>query len=207
MRPVRHDGGTLAEAILKMENSIGEGEESAREVQQLAPERVIVKICHQRVHDRTTDCRRQHRSRNASLFVSFAHQNAVQAIHHLLEGRMVREIPHDHWIGKQCALHVSALDCEIDDSSEEDIAGVVRVLLGLGGLDCHFDSGQFRLGDCQNDLILGLELVIDGCLRHANGIGDHLQRRASDAVLCEELQGRVDDPGLRRAVSLQLRSA
>jgi len=39
--------------------------------------------------------------------------------------------------------------------------------------------------------------VIDGRFRHADGVGDHLQRRPADTMLGEQPGSGADDAGLR----------
>jgi hypothetical protein len=69
----------------------------------------------------------------------------------------------------------------------------------FGGVDGRLHPGQLRLGGGQHDLFLGLELAVDGRLRHAELVGDHLQRRAPDAVPREQVERGGDHAGLRGA--------
>ena len=53
--------------------------------------------------------------------------------------------------------------------------------------------------DGDDDLVLGLELVVDRGLRDADGVGDHLERGPAHPVPAEQVERGGDDPGLRRA--------
>ena len=60
--------------------------------------------------------------------------------------------------------------------------------LRLGRVEGRLQAAQLDLGDGQDDRVLGRELVVHGRLRDAEGVGDHLQRRAADAVVGEQLE-------------------
>ena len=90
-------------------------------------------------------------------------------------------------------------DREIDHLGEHERAGPPRIGLGVGGVERRLQLHQLDLDGGDDDLVLGLELVVDRGLRHADGVGDHLERRAVDPVLGEQVERGGDDPGLRRA--------
>ena len=75
----------------------------------------------------------------------------------------------------------------------------VRIRLGVGRVERDLQLHELDLDRGDDDLVLGLELVVDRRLRHADGVGDHLERRAVDPVLGEQAERGGDDPGLRRA--------
>ena len=68
---------------------------------------------------------------------------------------------------------------------------------GFGLVEDPYEPGQLELGGGQDDLLLGVVLVVDGGLGHPDLVGDHLQGRAADPVPGEEVEGRGEDPGLR----------
>ena len=69
-----------------------------------------------------------------------------------------------------------------------------RSALGCG--HGRLQTREHDLGDGQDDLVLGVVLVVDGRLRHAERVRDHLQRGPADAVLGKEAECGVDDAGL-----------
>ena len=71
--------------------------------------------------------------------------------------------------------------------------------LGLSGFDDRLQPRQLVLGGGQDDLFLGLVLVVHGRLGHTDLVGDHLQRGPPDTVLGEQVDGCGDDASLRRA--------
>ena len=85
--------------------------------------------------------------------------------------------------------------------ASSSVAAPGPVGLGLGRVERRLEPGQLDLGDREDDLVLGLELVVDRRLRDADGVGDHLQRRAAHAVLGEQVERGGDDAALGRAVA------
>ena len=57
------------------------------------------------------------------------HQQPVEPIHHLPERFVVREVPDDHRIAEERALHPAALDREVDDPSDQHLT---RARVGSG---------------------------------------------------------------------------
>jgi len=100
--------------------SVGKAEESSCEVQELGSERVIVEVCGERVHDGTADGGREHHRRHARLGSGVsAHEETVEAVHHLPERVEVREEPDQDRIADERALHATALDGEVDDPGKQ----------------------------------------------------------------------------------------
>jgi hypothetical protein len=143
--------------------------------------------------DRARDRRRLHaRAR----IVGSAHQHAVHALHHAPEGAvLLQEAQHDR-IALHDARHVPALDREIDHARDQHLARSRAGALGLRGGHGRLQSREHDLRDREDDLVLGVVLVVDGGLRHADRVGDHLERGAADAVLGEEVERRFDDARL-----------
>jgi hypothetical protein len=108
---------------------------------------------------------------------------------------VVREEPHEDGVADQRGFHPAARYGEVDDTGDQRVARAFRVWLGLGGVHGGFQPGELGLRGGDDDLVLGLELVVDGRLRHPDGIGDHLQRGTADAVLGEQARGGADDAG------------
>ena len=79
------------------------------------------------------------------------------------------------------------------DGSRAELIGLM-----FGDQGQQFDSYtlQDHLGDREDDPVLGVVLVVDGRLRHADRVRDHLERGPADAVLGEQLERGPDDPAL-----------
>ena len=69
--------------------------------------------------------------------------------------------------------------------------------LGVRGPDRRLEAREHDLRDGEDDLVLGVVLVVDRRLRDADRVRDHLQRRSRDPVLAEELERGVDNARLR----------
>ena len=85
--------------------------------------------------------------------------------------------------------HAAMFDRLVDHLSQDQLAGLRCRQVGLGQLQRLLQLHQLDLDGGQDDVVLGRELVVDGRLGHAEGVGDHLQRRAVDPVLPEQLEG------------------
>ena len=108
--------------------------------------------------------------------------------------------------GIRCA---TVLDGVVDDSVQQELAAALRVVLGLSGFQCVFQLREFHLRDGDDDLVLGLELMVDRALCHSDRVSDHLIRRGANAMLGEQVQaaafsvricGALRDVDPRRAV-------
>jgi len=73
------------------------------------------------------------------------------------------------------------------------------ICLRLGVVGDRPEPLERRIDHREHDLVLGLELVVDGRLRDAEPIGDHLQRRAAHAVLGKQVERRGQQPLASRA--------
>jgi len=103
--------------------SVGKGEKTPREVQELGSEHVGVEVCGERVHDSAADGGREHHRRHARLGSGVsAHEETVEAVHHLPERVEVREEPDQDRIADERALHATALDGEVDDPGKQRLA-------------------------------------------------------------------------------------
>jgi hypothetical protein len=125
----------------------------------------------------------------------------------IAEGLVVGVVPNDDGVPEERALHATALDRQVDDPGDHDLACPGRIGFGLAGLDHGPHPLELGAGRGDHDLVLRLELVVHRRLRHADVVGDHLQRGPADAMLGEQLERGVDDPGLRGAVVLVPRAA
>ena len=96
-------------------------------------------------------------------------------------------------------IEATALNREIDHQRGEHVARTRSVFLGLGDVERRLHPQEVDLEDGDHDGFLRLELVVDGGLRDSEGVGDHLQRRAADPVLAEQLGRGGDDAQLRGA--------
>jgi len=100
-------------------------------------------------------------------------------------------------IAGQRALHAAALEGQVDHAGEQRRARLLRAGLGRD-IEHRFYSRKLVMGNGDDDLVLGLELMVDGGLGYADGVRDHLQRRAADAVLGEQPGCGGDDARLGR---------
>ena len=114
-------------------------------------------------------------------------------------GSCFGEEPDDDGILLERAHDAAALDGEVDHEGEEHLACARAAVLGLGGVERRLELREVDLEHGDDDLFLGLELVVDGGLRDADGVGDHLQRGAAHTVLAEQVERGGDDAGLRGA--------
>ena len=104
----------------------------------------------------------------------------------------------DHGIAQQVLTVRRRVTARSTIPVEQRVTGSSRRRFGLGGVDHRLEPRQLVLRGCEDDLVLGLVLVVHGGLRDADGVGDHLQRRATGTVLREQVEGRRDDAGLGR---------
>jgi len=147
---------------------------------------LVVEVQDERVDDGARDGRRYGRRLHACPGVGgTAHQHPVHAHHHAPEGRVaLEEAQHDR-VALEDTRHATLLDGEVDHLGDQERA---RSHAGSLGFRCRHGRLQARehdLGDGEDDLVLRVVLMIDGRLRHAERVGDHLQRGAADAVLGE----------------------
>ena len=117
-------------------------------------------------------------------------------------GSCAREDADDDRIVLHRAHHAPALDGEVDHLGEHQLACTRQVILGVGSVERRFQLGQLDLDGGEDDLLFGLELVVDRGLRHADRVRDHLQRRPVDAVFGEQVEGGGDDADLRGGARL-----
>jgi hypothetical protein len=62
------------------------------------------------------------------------------------------------------------------------------VAVRLGFLERWKQPTEFAPGDREHDLLFGSELLVDGGFRNPDGVREHLQRRAADTVLGEQIE-------------------
>ena len=117
--------------------------------------------------------------------------------HEQPERFVLREQTNDDGIVLDRAHHPAARDREVDHLREHQVACTRPGLLGISGVESGFQLRQLDFDRGEHDLVLGLELVVDRGLRHADGVGDHLERRPVDTVLGEQAEGGIDDADLR----------
>lgn len=76
--------------------------------------------------------------------------------------------------GSNCrVLAAPRLDGQLDDAIQQQLTRLGRMVVRLGGFQGPFQATEFAFGERDDDLFLGLELVIDGRLGDADGVGDH----------------------------------
>lgn len=142
--------------------------------------------------------RRHDRRGNPGLrVVPLVEEHAVEPAHEPLERRVFNEDAHDDGVAGQGADPLTPGDCPIDQLDQQGPAGLLTPFVCLRGDERVLEDGQLVLGDRDDDLVLGLVLVVDGGLGHPDGVSDHLQRGAADAVGADEVQGGGQDALLR----------
>ncbi len=97
-------------------------------------------------------------------------------------------------MGHNPTIGIRDFSGEMTFNPEKLEAGSFRLVVKSASLSVHLG-----FGGRDDDVILGLELVIDGRLRHPDRVRDHLQGGATDPFVGEQLERRRDDAGLRGA--------
>ncbi len=128
-----------------------------------------------------------------------ANEHSVQPLDELLKRPMVRQQADEDRVELQGVGRVPVFDGVIDDPFEEQFAPPIRRFLGLGGCQRVVQFGEFHLRDGDDDVVLGLELMVDSTFRDADRVGDHPVRRRADTVFGEKLERGVEDALLCRA--------
>ena len=102
-------------------------------------------------------------------------QRPVEPAHEPLERLVLGEQPDDDGVVLERAHHAAARDGEVDHLRQQRVEGPRTRLVGLGCVERGLESRELDLHRRDDDLFLGLELVVDGRLRHPDRVGDHLQ--------------------------------
>jgi hypothetical protein len=166
-------------------------------VQELGAQGVIVSTHDERVHDGPADGGGKHDGGNLRFGSSVgAHEETVEAIQHTYGPLVLREQPPDDGVIQDGADLAASLDGEIDYADYCCFASPKRGWFGFCGVEHGLEPVELCVGDGANDLFLGVVLMIDSSLRHADLISDHLKRRPPDAVLGKQALGRRDDASL-----------
>ena len=153
------------------------------------------------------DGTRQHRGRHPRVLGGVVDQHAVEPLDELLEGLVLGQQPHDDGVELQGARHAATLDGKVDDPVEQHLSCPGWVVVRLGCLQRLLETPEFALGERDDDLLLGFELVVDGRLGDSDGVGDHLQRGSADSVLGDQPQCGVQDACLRGAAGDETKPA
>ena len=125
-------------------------------------------------------------------------QDPVQLADEVAKRRVLTEQPHDDRVVLQGPDPAAAAHRHFDHLGQQHLAGLHWIRFGLRGLQRVLQLGQLQFGDGDDDLVLGLELVVDRGFRDADGVGDHLQRGSADPVIGDQIQRGVENTGLRR---------
>ena len=126
-------------------------------------------------------------------------QHTVEPLNELLERFVFGQQPDDDGVELQGARRTAALNGQVDDPVSSTSRACGPVVLRLGCLQRLLQPAEFALGECDDDLFFGPELVVDSRFRDPDGIGDHLQRGPADAVLGDQPQRGIQDARLRGA--------
>jgi hypothetical protein len=149
---------------------------------------VVIDIGDEWVHDGGADRAGEHGRLDASVQAGIAQQHAIQTIHKALERHVFGQQPNHDGIELQRPHQPAIADRHLDHAYQQRIAGFGPISVRLGFLERRTQPTELALGDRDDDLVLGPELVVDSGFRDPYGIRDHLQRRCADAVLGEQVQ-------------------
>ncbi len=103
---------------------------------------------------------------------------------------MLGEEADDDRVVEDVADHAAATDGDIDDPAQQRLERLWIRVDRFGRFERRLERSKLHVDGGDDDRFLRLELVVDGRLRHADGAGDHLERRAADAVLRRRGPGR-----------------
>ena len=112
---------------------------------------------------------------------------------------MFREEATDHGIVLHGAHHPPPFHGQIDHRGEHPVAGAGDGRLCGHAVQRSFELRELHFDGGADDLVLGLELVVDRRLRDADRVGDHLERSAVHPACGEQIERRMDGAGLGRA--------
>ena len=101
-------------------------------------------------------------------------EQTEQPLHERRERFVLGEEAHDDRVVLERAHHAPALDRELDHLGQQPVEGPRAVFVGLGRVESRLEPRELDLHRGHDDLLLGLELVVDRGLRHADRVGDHL---------------------------------
>jgi hypothetical protein len=152
------------------------------------------------VHHGAADRAGEHGPRDPGVLVGVVQQHPVQAVHKLLERFMFGQQSNNNGIELQRPHQTSVANRHLDHAYQQRVAGLQLVAACLGFVKCRYQPAQFALGDREHDVLLGPKLVVDSSFGDPDGIGDHLQRGAADAVLGEKVQRGIEYSRPGRAV-------
>ena len=128
-----------------------------------------------------------------------AQEGLKEVVHELHEGLAFGQEPDDRGVVEEGVDHPTARDGEVDHLAQQALEGA-RSRLRFGRIERRLEPAQFELDRRHDDRLLRLELVVHGCLRHPDGVRNHLQRRGAHSLLGEQVEGRRHDSHLCRAV-------
>ena len=95
----------------------------------------------------------------------------------------------------QEAEDLVAAQHDSDVAVEDLAAGLVAARLVLGPVQEGVDLGEVIVGEAVDDVFLGLEVVVEGGLGHAQALGDLAQGRFLVPLLGEKLERHLLHPG------------
>ena len=177
----------------------GKVEETTGEIEQAAPQGLLVDLRGERVHNRAGERRVEHRHphlRGVARVVAQQETSEAFGLHpQILVGD---EKPGQRGVALHPAHDAAVLHDQRDHPVEHHLHGNGtrrRPLRCVEGQTEHF---EWLGGNGEDDLVLGPELVVDGGLGDTDRVGDHLQRRAARTVSGEQDERRIDDTRLRR---------
>jgi hypothetical protein len=125
-----------------------------------------------------------------------ADQRGIEAFEEDLKGLVFGEESDDDGIRLHDANHAALLDGHLDHPRQQQFPCLRTVFGRLRLFQRILQPGELHLCDSDDDLVLGLELVVHSRFRHAERVGDHLQRRTADTVIREQVQRGEQNAGL-----------
>jgi len=165
-----------------------QSQQAPAEVGEPGEQCVVVDIRYQWVHDSGTDRSGEHGRLDPPVQSGVAQQYSIEAVHETLERFVFGEQSNDDGVELQCPHQPAVANRHFDHTYQQRVAGSRTVAVRLGFLERRKQPTELALGDREHDLLFGPELMVDGSFRNTNGVSDHLQRRAADAALGEQIQ-------------------
>jgi hypothetical protein len=161
---------------------------------------LVIDIGDQWMHDGAADRAREHGRLDPPVQPRVAEQHPIEALHETLERFVFGQQSNHDRIELQRPHQPAVANRHLDHAYQQRVAGLWPVAVRLGFLERRCQPAEFALSDGEHDLFLGPELVIDGGFRDPDGVSDHLQRGAADAVHGEQVQRGIEYAGPGGAV-------
>lgn len=130
-------------------------------------------------------------------------QDCLQASGGIPEFRDGLDHTHHGRVGVGQGGGAAVPDGQLDEAADGGLPLHLPGLDRLGDIDDPGDVVEHRTEDGDDDVVLGVELVVHRRLVDAQSVGDHLQGRAADSVFGEQRLRRVEHPVSRETARSQ----